>query len=45
MLPGIGEHTEQVLRDLGVDAHVVDALLDAGVAVQLEREAVTTADV
>ena len=45
MLPGIGEHTEEVLRDLGVDPHVVDALLDAGVAVQLGREAVDTATV
>ena len=45
MLPGIGEHTDEVLRDLGVEPDVVAALLDAGVAVQLGRGTVDSAAV
>jgi len=35
MLPGIGEHTREVLADLGLPAAEIDALLDAKVARQL----------
>jgi crotonobetainyl-CoA:carnitine CoA-transferase CaiB-like acyl-CoA transferase len=35
MLPGIGEHTVQVLAELGLPAGEIDALLDAGLASQL----------
>jgi crotonobetainyl-CoA:carnitine CoA-transferase CaiB-like acyl-CoA transferase len=34
MLPGVGEHTEGVLAELGFDADAVAALLEAGVAQQ-----------
>ena len=33
-LPGVGEHTVEVLREVGVADDVIDALLDAGLAVQ-----------
>jgi crotonobetainyl-CoA:carnitine CoA-transferase CaiB-like acyl-CoA transferase len=35
MLPGIGEHTEEVLRELGLPAGEIAALLEAKLAVQL----------
>jgi crotonobetainyl-CoA:carnitine CoA-transferase CaiB-like acyl-CoA transferase len=35
MLPGIGEHTEEVLRELGLSAAAIAALLEAKLAVQL----------
>ncbi len=35
MLPGVGEHTTEVLRELGVDDATIEALLAAGVARQL----------
>jgi crotonobetainyl-CoA:carnitine CoA-transferase CaiB-like acyl-CoA transferase len=34
LLPGVGEHTEEVLAELGFDADAVAALLEAGVAQQ-----------
>ena len=35
MLPGIGEHTVEVLGELGFDGEVIQQLLDDGVARQL----------
>ena len=36
-LPGVGEHTVDVLRTAGLDDDAIDALLGAGVAVQQDR--------
>jgi crotonobetainyl-CoA:carnitine CoA-transferase CaiB-like acyl-CoA transferase len=36
MLPGVGEHTAEVLTELGLCGDEVDALLAAKVARQLE---------
>lgn len=36
-LPGVGEHTVEVLRMVGVDDATIEALLDAGLAVQQDR--------
>jgi crotonobetainyl-CoA:carnitine CoA-transferase CaiB-like acyl-CoA transferase len=38
MLPGIGEHTEEILAELGLDRAATDELLDAGTARQLGRD-------
>jgi crotonobetainyl-CoA:carnitine CoA-transferase CaiB-like acyl-CoA transferase len=37
MLPGIGDHTVEVLTELGLDKEQLDALLDAKLARQLEK--------
>jgi crotonobetainyl-CoA:carnitine CoA-transferase CaiB-like acyl-CoA transferase len=37
MLPGVGEHTVEVLRLVGLDDDAIDALLEAGIAVQQGR--------
>jgi crotonobetainyl-CoA:carnitine CoA-transferase CaiB-like acyl-CoA transferase len=39
MLPGIGEHSRQVLGDLGLSEQEIDGLVAAGVVRQLERPA------
>jgi crotonobetainyl-CoA:carnitine CoA-transferase CaiB-like acyl-CoA transferase len=36
MLPGVGEHTAEILTELGLPGEEIDALLAAKVALQLE---------
>lgn len=36
MLPEVGEHTREVLRELGIDDELSDRLLGAGLANQVE---------